>query len=130
MAAPLSLTCPKGTNTDVGANRDGAFKLKWSGPATAVYRVVERHGSEVRTVFQGRALATTLTGRSGGKYRYTVGIVHAGHVTRRSDPCVVRVRPYSLTMAFSFFFVGSLVTLATILLVLSGHRAHKKGEIG
>ena len=49
---------------------------------------------------------------------------------RSATPCVVKVRPYPLTLALSFFFVGSLVTLATVIVILRGHRAHKRGEIG
>lgn len=121
MPEPLELKCPPG-----GANRDGAFKLSWTGPKDATFRLVEKQGDQSRTLFEGRSHGSTVAGRPAGDYQYSLSTVQG----RSATPCVVKVRPYPLTLALSFFFVGSLVTLATVIVILRGHRAHKRGEIG
>ena len=75
-------------------------------------------------------MGSTVTGRREGDYHYQVGVLQDGKVSHWSEGCTVLVRPYSLSLAFTFFAFGLVVTLATIALVVKGHRAHRRGELG
>lgn len=130
MSGPV-ITCPEGTDTPVGASRGGDYSIGWSGPDGAEYRLVETNGGGPDEVlYEGGQLASSVTGRREGDYSYRVGIVEGGEVATWSDSCTVLVRPYSLSVAFTFFGFGLLVTLATVVLIVKGHRAHRRGEIG
>jgi hypothetical protein len=132
--ADVSVKCPAGADTPEGANEVGAFRLTWEGPRDAEFRLVERgvpgDPSVGSVLYQGPQRASTVTGRPEGDYWYAVGVVDDGHVTQWSDPCLVTVRPYPLAVAGAFFAFGLFVTVATVTLVVRGHRAHKRGEIG
>jgi len=124
----LDITCPDGADTEAGASRSGDFPIQWSGPEGAIYRLIEHAGPPVTqtTLYEGSQKASTVTGRPRGDYRYQVGIVRDGDVVQWSSTCEVQVRPYPLAMAFTFFGLGLVVTLATVLVVLLGHRVHKR----
>jgi hypothetical protein len=129
--AELELTCPEGAHTPEGANKGGDFALSWGGPDGGTFRLVEKeaHGDEM-IVYEGPQLGSTVTGRTEGDYTYRVGLVDNGDVTRWSEPCDVLVRPYPLSLAFVFFGFGLVVTVATVTLIVRGHRAHRRGDIG
>jgi hypothetical protein len=110
------LTCPG------GANVTGAFKLSWEGGDGASFRVSEG----AKLLYEGKDLATTVTGRHAGTYAYELVEVEGG----ARSACEVTVDPPSLGAAFGAFGVGSVVFVATLWLVLAGHRAHRAGEIG
>ena len=109
------LSCPQGDNGT------GAFRLSWEGAGGATFRLSE--GGDV--VYEGKDLATTLTGRYAGQYSYELVEVGGG-----SARCDVRVAPPSLGAAFAVLLVGAVVFLATLAVVLRGHRAHRAGRIG
>lgn len=114
----IDLQCPTaGSDT-------GAFRLSWSGAEHASY-VVRETGpdGQTLTVYEGRDTATTVSGRTAGTYRYQVEAAHA-HAS-----CEVKVEPPSLQTAIAFFGFGLFVTLATVAVVVRGHRAHRRGEI-
>lgn len=129
--AELVITCPSGADTPEGASKGGDYALSWIGPKGGEFQLVETPaGGEPLTLYQGQELGSAVTGRAEGDYQYNVGLVEHGQVTTWSEPCRVLVTPYSLPVAFSFFAFGLIVTLSTIALVVSGHRAHRRGEIG
>lgn len=114
----VNLTCPD------GASDTGAYRLSWAGADGARY-VVKETGPDgaALTVYEGEDTATTVSGRPAGTYRYRVeaGASHAS--------CEVRVEPPSFTTAMTLFGFGLFVTVATVLVVVRGHRAHRRGEI-
>lgn len=130
--AELALTCPAGAETAEGAqSRGGDYALSWTGPPGATFRLVELPGSgDLATRYEGPELGTTITGRTEGHYEYRVGVVHDGDVTQWSEPCTMRVEPYPLSLALTFFAFGLVVTAATAAVIIVGHRAHRRGEIG
>lgn len=129
--ADVAITCPAGADTPEGASRGGDYALSWTGPAGAEFKLVETAAEgEPVTLYQGPQLGSAVTGRTRGDYVYNVGLLHEGEVTKWSEPCRVLVTPYPLAVAFVFFGFGLVVTLATIALVVRGHLAHKRGEIG
>lgn len=115
---PLALTCPEGPSDT------GAYRLSWTGPKDAEF-VVEETGPEgTERVYEGPNLATTVSGRVEGTYAYRVGAGEAW-----SSTCEVLVDPPALSTALTFFGFGLFVVAATVLLVVRGHRAHRRGEI-
>lgn len=119
--APPTLKCPDGPSDT------GAYRLSWSGPESAMFRLVE----DGTTLYEGPDLASTVTGRRQGERKYTVGVVDAqGQVAAWSSPCVVATAPPSLGAAFGLLGLGFVVFVATVVAVVRGHRAHRRGEIG
>jgi len=115
--ARLKLHCP------LGPSDTGAYRLSWDGPGGGTFRLLE--GKAV--IYQGPAKATTVSGRGEGAYRYTVGLRRSGETEgwSWSDPCVVQVQPPAITTALLLFFVGLGVFLATLRVIIRGHRAHR-----
>jgi len=120
----LSVQCPGGSDT-------GAFRIAWQGPDGATFRLVEQspHGGE-KTLYEGSELASTVSGRGAGVYSYRVGVAQPGAVASWSAPCTVQVAPPSFALALSFFATGLLICAATIFVIIRGHRAHRRGELG
>lgn len=125
-----AVTCPQGAGTDEGANRSGAYAISWEAPEGVVTRLTETSAQGVVTLYEGPDRATSVTGRKEGDYHYQVAQVRDGLALEASAGCRVLVRPYPLEVAVGFFAVGMAVTLLTVALVVHGHRAHKRGEIG
>lgn len=112
---PAFESCP-------GQSDTGAFRLAWSGDGEGPWRVQETRSDGTQVVLElGDDTATTVTGRQAGAHTYVL-VAPDG---TRSDPCVVEVAPPSLGLAFGLFGVGLAVTLATVALVVVGHRQHK-----
>lgn len=128
---PLTITCPVGAATLEGASRSGDYQIVWDGPAGATFRLIESADptASPQILYEGPQRASTVTGRAQGDFFYQVGLVEAGAVTQWSEHCEVKVRPYPLGVAFTFFGLGLTVTLATVLVVVLGHRAHRRGEL-
>jgi hypothetical protein len=110
----LELTCPsKPSDT-------GAYTLRWSGPRRpeeASFRLTEND----RLLYEGPALATTVSGRLEGRYSYTLEMTGGSG----SDSCVVQVQPPSISTAMFLFFLGLGVFLASLILIIRGHRAQR-----
>ena len=122
--------CPEGSSTAEEPNRDGAYRIAWQAADGVVTRLVETRGDAVTVLYEGEDRATTVTGRPEGDYLYQVSEVRDGLALTPSEGCRVVVRPYPLPVAFAFFGAGLLVTLFTVLLVVRGHAAHRRGELG
>jgi hypothetical protein len=123
--AAIEISCPD------GPSETGAYRLSWSGPEGATFRLVETSLSASspaeRVLYEGNDDASTVSGRPEGLYRYKVGIVE---VRAWSESCTLRVEPPSMHLAITLFGIGFAVVAATVLTILFGHRAHRRGEIG
>jgi hypothetical protein len=116
----LSLDCP-------GAASDtGAYRIAWSAEddADALVRVYENGV----LLYEGAESATTVSGRPAGEYVYRVGFADAGRESW-ADSCTVSVTPPSLALAFFLFGVGFTVFSSLLVVVVRGHRAHRRGEL-
>jgi hypothetical protein len=126
VSAP-ELVCPRDSSDT------GAFQLSWTAPVDASFRLEEREldgaGGAVTVVYEGYDTATTLTGRPEGSYEYRVATIQP-ESTQWSVPCVVEVAPPSLGLAFALFGAGLAVTVGTVVAILRGHRAHRRGALG
>ena len=122
--ADLFIHCP-------GASDTGAYRIEWQGPEAIVYRLIETDPSGAdHTLYEGSELASTVSGRMEGPHTYRVGVLQAGGTRQWSDPCIVDVQPPSMGLALLLFAVGLLVCLATVAVIVRGHRAHRRGAIG
>jgi hypothetical protein len=117
---PAELRCPQ-TPSDTGA-----YRLSWTGPAGATFRL-EESGA---VLYEGPAKATTISGRRAGDHGYRLGVVQPAGEIAWSDSCVVQVRPPALSTAMFLFFVGLGVFLATLAVIVRGHIAHKRENQG
>jgi len=122
MRAP-ELRCPAQSDT-------GAYRISWEAQPGAAYRLVEMGPERDAVVYQGSDSASTVTGRLPGAYRYKVGTLNSEAVGAWSEVCRVDVQPPSLALAFLFFGLGLVVCASTVVVVVRGHRAHRRGEIG
>jgi len=113
-----SLVCP-GSTSDTGA-----YRIAWSGVDGEVVRV-EENGA---VLYEGRQDATTVSGRPAGEYVYRLGVVDSDDVSW-VDSCSMTVTPPTLTLAFLLFGVGFGVFASLVVVVVRGHRAHRRGEL-
>jgi hypothetical protein len=95
----------------------GTFNLSWQGREGETYRLLQLTGDKSRLIYEGMDTARVMTGLPSGDYTYQVE-AESG----RSEPRSVTVAHHSLTRAFSFFGVGLLVFVATVILVVRGER--------
>lgn len=105
------LTCPASSDR-------GAYKLSWEGGDGATYRLTEVDGSGASIVlYEGPDVATTVSGRPEGVYHYRLEISGVG-----AGSCEVAVEPPAAPLVAGLFSAGLVVTAATVILVLRGHR--------
>jgi hypothetical protein len=122
---PPVLTCPEAPSDT------GAYRLSWKGPKGVRYRLTE----DGEILYQGPDVASTVSGREEGSYTYRVGLIDeapeaTGRVAAWSEPCRVEVAPPSLPLAFGLLGMGFVVFLFVLVIIVRGHRAHRRGELG
>ena len=113
-----SLQCP-GPTSDTGA-----YRIAWSGANGADVQLLENG----ELLYEGSQEATTVSGRPAGEYVYRVGTLEAGDMSW-SAPCAITVAPPSLGLAFFLFGVGFAVFASLLVVLVRGHRAHRRGEL-
>lgn len=123
-----------------GASADGQFDLRWQVTldgledpiATAVEFELEERAGDRRTLLPaGPHLAAALSGRDDGDYGYRVRAVRTGRpISPWSEPVMVQVRHHTLDFALRMFAIGAAVFLATVALVLIGHRRSLPADPG
>ncbi len=114
-----------------GPSDTGAFRLEWSGPKDATFRLEKlAETGEATLVYQGADTATTITGAKKGEVQFRVGTVTDGSVSAWSKTCAVTVSPPSMTLTLLLFSIGAVVSVCTVVAILRGHKAHRAGEIG
>lgn len=116
------------TPPDLQASTDqsdtGAYALSWNsdGEAITLEEATRADFSDARVLYDGSDQATVVSGQMDGVYYYRI---------RRDEevwggPVQVSVTHHSLREAMSFLVVGGAVFLATALLILAGHRQHRR----
>lgn len=115
------LQCPGKSNT-------GAYKISWDVGKEGLV-ILKENGN---ILYQGKDVATTVTGRTKGTYTYTLefGLGKTkSQLQHTHASCTVEVTPPSLFMSFGLLSMGALVFVATLVFVVLGHRAHKLGSL-
>jgi hypothetical protein len=119
MSARPTLDCP------AAPSDTGAYRLGWNNDQPGKIFRLEEDGE---VLYVGPQQATTVSGRAEGSYAYRVGVLEDNKVSSWSEPCTVVVSPPSLALALTLFGVGLLVFVATVFVVVRGHRAHRREE--
>lgn len=126
----------------------GFYGISWGLPPGAAPEgyTLARHELEERPPgedwtprYSGPDEATTLTGMPDGDYAYRVRAVFVSTaadpdpaappdtvMTAWSPPVTIEVRHHSLARAFGFLATGAIVFIATLVLIVTGHRRSKQ----
>jgi len=115
------IECPSGPSDT------GAYRISWKGPEGPTY-VLEENGA---VLYQGPEQASTVSGREKGSYAYRVGVIDhvSGEASSWSQTCQVEVSPPPLSLALGLMGTGCLVFLVVLLIIIRGHKAHRRGEL-
>lgn len=120
----LFLTLPAAAgwalNVNPEVSNDGVFRLHWDGPE-AIASVEESPVADfagAHEVYAGTDRATVISGQPNGVYHYRLRDADGAVVARAS----VRVEHHSLARAWTFFLIGLVVFLATVVLVVRGSK--------
>jgi hypothetical protein len=104
----------------------GYYQLTWSwpeAPAGINYELEElsstKSGNNSHDVYFGPDLASVISGKPNGTYRYLVSAIAADHkIVAQSNPLEVVVKHHSLIRAISIFILGALVFMAILFVIL------------
>jgi hypothetical protein len=101
----------------------GSYTLSWSATGDVDLQEARRADfSDAQTLYRGPDQATVVSGRLNGTYHY--------RLLRNGKPWgrVVRVEVahHSLGEATAFLAAGAIVFVATVILILHGHRRHRQ----
>ncbi len=120
-------------STDVSDT--GAYRLSWepNGVDVVLEEAERADFAGAVTLYQGPDGATVVSGRLDGTYHYRVRRAHAedgtGGTTAGdawSPPVQVTVAHHDLRKALAFLAAGAAVFLGTAVLILAGHRRHRR----
>jgi len=102
----------------------GEYRLSWSadGAEVVLEEATAEDFADARTIFQGTDEAAVVSGRFDGVYRYRLRLGDGPW----SAPVAVVVEHHSAAETFTFLGLGALVFLATGVLVVAGHRQHRR----
>lgn len=125
-------SAPPSLSADTRTSTTGYYTLAWE-PADADTRAIAGSiaGFELQeraddgdwsTRYVGPDRATTLTGMPNGTYAYRVRALTESSASAWSSETVVEVKHHDLGRAFAFLAVGAAVFLATLALIVAGHR--------
>jgi hypothetical protein len=109
-------------------SNDGRIVVSWETPPSGRVHIQQDLNGEFTTpttLYTGRDNASVVTGLVDGDYHYR-GRLEApdGTLSGWSPVVKVTVEHHSLLRAISFFLVGLVVFLATLLLIMIGARRH------
>lgn len=118
---------------------EGYFTLYWSvddevtaeiamQPRFELIEADDAAFDSARTIYRGADLASTISGKPNGTLYYRVRLTNddATVASPWSNVHSVMVRHHSLGRAFSFLAIGAIVFVATLSLILAGHRGEGK----
>jgi hypothetical protein len=107
---------------------DGKATINWSQPDGALIDIQKSRDKAfvVKTnLYRGQDNATVVTGLGNGEYHFRGRFVYPDKQSSPwSNPVKLSVEHHSLTRALSFFALGALVFIATLLLIFVGARRH------
>lgn len=139
LAVLLAATAVRGEPPSLAASTDvsdtGAYRLSWepNGIDVVVEEAERADFAGARTLYEGPDGATVVSGRLDGTYHYRVRRAGEGDRTGGAtaggawSPAVqVSVVHHDLRKALAFLAVGAAVFLGTAVLILAGHRRHRR----
>lgn len=127
VAAPNNLH-PPSLSADTRISTTGYYTLAWE-PSDADTHVASGFELQERaddgdwdTRYTGPDRASTITGMPNGTYAYRVRALTETSASAWSSETIVDVKHHDLGRAFAFLAVGAAVFLATLTLIIAGHR--------
>jgi hypothetical protein len=94
----------------------GTFDLSWQGTPGETFRLLQLNENKTpKLIYEGTDTARVMTGLPNGDYTYQVEGSSGSSEAQR-----VTVAHHSLSRAFSFFAIGLVVFIATVILVVRG----------
>jgi len=110
-------------NSDVPLATAGYFQLTWTAELIPL-QLQESSSPEFtayKTIYEGNDLARVMSGKSNGDYYYRLISTEANN-RQISNIVKVSVSHHSLFKAFLFFIAGTIVFVATLILIIKGNR--------
>lgn len=109
----------------------GYITLNWSeSKAKAPYTIQMNKGEGWQTIYQGKDLATTLTGLKNGNYQFRMNASDPATIddSHWSEPLDITITHHSLTKALAFFASGFLIFLVLLWLLFRPSPANRLEE--
>jgi len=114
-------------------SNDGSFTLSWEMPDHSLIELQQaaKQQNVFNTIFTGADSATVITGLPDGDYLYRARLADAqDNVSEWSPTSTIKVQHHSISRALSFFLVGAIVFVGTLLLLVLGGKASRQGVSG
>lgn len=109
---------PPPLQSDTSLATGGYFVLSWQAPEGGSFELRERRTDvPARVLYRGPDTARLISGKPDGEYLYQVRRIDE---PEWSEPLRVRVEHHSLARALTFFVVGAVVFVATLIVVARG----------
>jgi len=111
-------------------SNDGSFTLSWEIPRNSRIELQQatKQTDTFKTIFKGTDSATVITGLPDGDYLYRARLTDAqGDLSDWSPVLVIKVQHHSISRALSFFLIGAIVFVGTLLLIMLGGKASRQG---
>ena len=113
-------------------SNDGMANLSWSiagGASVHIEKSPNPDFTRPVTLYRGKDGATVITGLVDGEYHFRGRQeLPDGRFSPWSDPVTLVVTHHTLTRAVTFFSIGAVVFLATLLLILFGAKRQGVGD--
>lgn len=115
-------------SASTSVSNDGSLNLSWNLPENTSIELQQASqpasqpdNNNFQTIYRGNDTATVITGLSNGKYLFRARLVKTdGSHLNWTLNTELEVKHHSLTKAFSFFTIGAIVFLATLVLLIKG----------
>lgn len=127
-APPVLESNPPVGNEGFATSDTGYYQIRWNSPdekrdqSFALEESITPDFTGPNLTYQGPDKSTTFSGRRDGVFYYRARMGHGPW----SEPLKVVVKHHSLGEALAYLAVGSVVFLATTVLVVAGHIAHRR----
>lgn len=111
------------------SSTNGSFTLSWEIPSDSVIELQQAVAPDnnFATIYQGTDSATVITGLPNGIYRYRARLANLqDNASDWSAISSIKVEHHQLGRAFSFFVLGALVFLGTVMLIVFGSKSGRE----
>lgn len=106
----------------------GYFQLDWQGSSDSPFFQLEESTSadftSSKLLYEGQDTSSVISGRGNGEYLYRLREIdtQSQSAGQWSEPVRVSVEHHALTKALSFFFIGLLVFISTLVAIMRGSK--------
>jgi len=128
LVTPASAEKAPAVNASTAIAEAGNYRVSWQTETDHTLFQIEESTSSTfkpsRIIYQGEDSASIVSGRSNGNYFYRARILdkQLEPASDWSEPVRITVEHHSLQRAFTFFAIGLVVFIATLLVIIRGSR--------